>query len=87
MTTTLTPEQRWALARLGLFLGRRRELETGATPRPGERWLVRALDHAIVSSYRLAHQTGLGEEAKALLRGYREASPTPEPRLAQRLAA
>ncbi len=69
----LTREQYFALARLERLLERRDAVDAERlTARPEDQhWLVRALDAAIVSYYRLAGTVGVGTEADLLLRGYR----------------
>jgi hypothetical protein len=78
--TTLTTDQRWALARLRRLLERRCEVDRTLGPqRADEVWLIRALDAAIVSYYQLADELGLREEADTLLRHYREAAASGRP--------
>jgi hypothetical protein len=78
----LTREQYFALARLERLLERRDavDAERLAARPEHQQWLVRALDAAIVSYYRLAGAVGVGTEADLLLRGYRhlgvDLSPT-----------
>lgn len=69
----LTREQYFALARLAGLLARRDavDAERLTTSPEDQPWLVRALDAAIVSYYRLAHALGLGTDADVLLQGYR----------------
>ena len=72
----LTRDQYFALARLEALLERRDAVDAERlTASPQEQpWLVRALDAAIVSYYRLAGALGIGTEADLLLRGYRHLS-------------
>lgn len=69
----LTREQSFALARLEILLERRDavDAERLIAPPDDRPWLVRALDAAIVSYYRLAAAVGVGNYADLLLRGYR----------------
>jgi hypothetical protein len=69
----LTREQCFALARLERLLERRDAVDAERlTARPeDQQWLVRALDAAIVSYYRLARVVGVAMGADLLLRGYR----------------
>lgn len=73
----LTREQYFALARLEGLLERRDAVDAERlTASPEEQpWLVRALDAAIVSYYRLAGALGIGTDADLLLRGYRYLGP------------
>jgi hypothetical protein len=70
---TLTSEQAFALERLQLVLDRRDAVDAGRlSPPEDSAWLVRALDAAIVSYYRLARGLGVAMEADEFLHGYRE---------------
>lgn len=73
MHTVLTVTQHTVLLRLQSFLCRRAEVDQyeATADEEQQRWLVRALDHAIVGYYRLACDSGLEEDAAELLRRYR----------------
>ena len=68
----LARDQQFALQRLQCLLERRDAVDAGRLSRPDdEPWLVRALDAAIVSYYRLAREFGLQADAEAALWRYR----------------
>jgi hypothetical protein len=76
---SLTSDQRHTLARLQLLLRRRCLATSTGIDRQGGRVaeLVHALDTAIVGSYRLARALEVGDEADALLAGFRAAQFVP----------
>lgn len=69
----LVSDQSFALERLQLLLERRDAVDAGRlSPPQDQAWLVRALDAAIISYYRLARSLGLVAEADEFLHAYRE---------------
>jgi hypothetical protein len=73
MHQLLTRDQYFALERLQGLLERRDAVDAGRlSALDGEEWLIRALDAAIVSYYRLACGLGLPGQAGEFLQGYRE---------------
>jgi hypothetical protein len=73
MHQLLTRDQYFALERLQGLLERRDAVDAGRlSALDGEEWLIRALDAAIVSYYRLACGLGLPDQAGESLQGYRE---------------
>jgi hypothetical protein len=83
----LTRDQHFALVRLDSLLQHREAVDTGRLDAGEQRWLVRALDAAIVSYYRLACDLGVEADGDALLLAYRDGPIAVKPRQSPRSAA